>query len=462
MKRTGFIIIFLFFFAFLSAQSAHKPAYQQLQEYEGVYEFMNHSTLQIATSPRDTLLYAIVNKSQYPLRALSKDVFSNALNDSVVFYRDHSGAVNGYRVDGNTFKLLSLQVSFPRQMWYPRLNKFYQYHPPEGLKDGLDVGNVIHSGLDSELLNKMMQQIIAGVYPNVHSILIIKDSKLVFEEYFYDYTKDSLQELRSATKSFISALTGIAIHDGYIKSKDEKVLSYFPEYTLQNMSPLKGKISIENLLTNQSGLDCDISNEQSEGNETKMDYSDDWVKFTLDLPVIDTPGRIGRYCSGNPITIGRVIEKATGQPLPEFANKNLFNSLGISSFKWNFKPDKSNAEDYCQLYLTPREMAKFGLLYLDGGRWNGKQLVPAEWIKESFEKHSVVEGVDYGYLWWLKYLDAGDVRYYAKVAQGNGGQKIYVWPKQNMVVVITGGNYNSQSPDDELMEKYILPAFNGK
>ena len=126
------------------------------------------------------------------------------------------------------------------------------------------------------------------------------------------------------------------------------------------------------------------------------------------------------------------------------------------------KRPKSNAEDFCQIYLCPRDMAKFGLMYLDHGKWNGKQVVPAEWVKESFEKHSVIQGVDYGYLWWLKTLDANGVTYHGKAAQGNGGQKIYVWSEQNMVTVITGGNYNSQSPSNELISNYILPAFNKK
>jgi CubicO group peptidase (beta-lactamase class C family) len=179
--------------------------------------------------------------------------------------------------------------------------------------------------------------------------------------------------------------------------------------------------------------------------------------------MIDKPGENGRYASGNPITLGRIVEKTTKMPLLQFATKNLFKPLGFTNFKWNFKPDKSQAEDYCQVYLTPREMSKFGLLYLNNGIWNGKQIISTDFINQSFEKHSVIQGTDYGYLWWLKYLDAdGGVRYYTKAAQGNGGQKIYVLKEQNMVVVITGGNYNIQSPSDELMKKYILPAFNKK
>jgi CubicO group peptidase (beta-lactamase class C family) len=193
-----------------------------------------------------------------------------------------------------------------------------------------------------------------------------------------------------------------------------------------------------------------------------MSNSNDWVKFTLDLPMVDTPGGKGQYCSGNPITLGRIIEKTTKLPLPEFAKKNLLGPLGITNFKWNFKPDKSSSETFCELYLRPRDMAKFGMLYLNNGTWNGKQIISSNWIKESLSKHSTVQNVDYGYLWWLKYLDADGVRYYGKAAQGNGGQKIYIWPELHLITVITGGNYNSQSPSDEIIRKYILPAFNKK
>ncbi len=316
--------------------------------------------------------------------------------------------------------------------------------------------------MDTALLAEMTRKIVDETYPNVHSVVIIKDGKLVFEEYFYEYTKDTLQELRSASKSFVSALAGIALEKWVIKSKYNKVLPYFSEYTIENNSDLKHQITIENLLSQQTGLDCDISNEKSEGNETTMSNTDDWVKFTLDLPMIDIPGGKGMYCSGNAITLGRIIEKATKQPLPEFAKQTLFGPLGITKFKWHFKPDKSSSETFCQLYLRPRDMAKFGLLYLNEGKWNGHQVIPANWVQQSLSKHSVIQGVDYGYLWWLKYLDADGVRYYGKAAQGNGGQKIYIWPEQNMVTVITGGSFNAQSPSDELIGKYILPAFNRK
>jgi CubicO group peptidase (beta-lactamase class C family) len=112
------------------------------------------------------------------------------------------------------------------------------------------------------------------------------------------------------------------------------------------------------------------------------------------------------------------------------------------------------------LNLRPRDLAKFGLLFLNKGNWNGRQIISADWCAQSLKKHSIIQGVDYGYQWWIKYLDADGVRYYGKAAQGNGGQKIFIWEQQNMVTVLTGGNYNVQSPSDVVIRKYILRAFN--
>jgi CubicO group peptidase (beta-lactamase class C family) len=462
MKNILLLLIMSISSLFSFAQQPYKLSFEQLKEYQGVYEYANNYILKIAASPKDTVLYAIINQSQYALKANGRDIFMDPQNEVIKFLRNKSNAVTGYSKEGKTFKLLNRNIVFSKKMWYPRLTAYKGFAKPEDLKDGLPIGDIEKSGLDTALLSEMMRKITDGTYQNVHSVLIIKDGKLVFEEYFYDYGRDSLQELRSASKSFVSALMGITIGKGAIKNQYEKVLPFFPEYTFDHLSDEKKRITIENLLANQSGLDCDISNAQSVGNETKMDYSDDWVKFTLDLPMIDTPGGKGMYCSGNPVTVGRIIEKANKTPLPAFATENLFNPLGIKKFKWVFKPDKSNAEDYCQIYLSPRNMAKFGLMYLDNGVWNGKQIVPSDWVKQSFAKHSVVQGVDYGYLWWLKNLNANGVIYYGKLAQGNGGQKIYIWQEQNMVTVITGGNYNTQSPSNDLISKYILPAFNKK
>lgn len=190
-----------------------------------------------------------------------------------------------------------------------------------------------------------------------------------------------------------------------------------------------------------------------------MGNTHDRIKYTFDLPMVDTPGTRGRYNSGNPITVGRILELRTHMPLRNYAAQHLFGPLNIHDFTWNFKPDESNADNFCQVYLTPRDMAKFGLLYLQNGVWNNKTVVPQNWVKESTAKHSVVQGVNYGYYWWLKHLDTKNKSYPGFAAQGNGGQKIYVFKALKMVVITTGGNYNSQSPSDEIIRTYIPPAF---
>jgi len=468
MKNIFFTALLIFTTTVLSAQKHYAITYDQLKEYEAVYEYFNHATIKIAASPVDTILYGIINQSSYALRPFDKDVFTNNLGQRTRFLRNNANVIDGYVTGKDTFKLITRNVSFPEQMWYPRnradlVNYHYKYNIPPALSDGLPTGDAAKAGLDTALLTIMMNKIVTAKYLNVHSVLIIKDGKLVFEEYFYNYGRDSLQEQRSATKSAVSALTGIAIHQGFIKSVNEKVLPYFPEYQFNNNSELKQRITLKDLLSNQSGLNYDEAYDKAVGNENEMSYTDDWIKYTLDLPMLDTPGTKGRYASGNPITMARIIEKATHMSLHDFAVKNLYGPMGITNFKWNFTPDKRGAENYGEVFLRPRDMAKFGLLYLNNGIWNKQQVVPAEWVKESTSKHSVVQGVDYGYLWWLKYLDAdGGVRYNSFAAQGNGGQKIYVFKQQQLVVVITGGNYNTQSPSNELVKKYILPAFNKK
>lgn len=447
------------------AQQPTKPSYEKLKQYEGLYEYFGNDKLLIAASPKDTMLYAIINKSKYPLKAHDSDVFYSQSNDPVQFLRNDKGEISGYTTDKKTFKLITKKVNFPVQMWYPRVvadpqHYAYQYTRPKQINDGLETGGIKGSGLDLQLLSNMMHEIVADKYPNVHSILILKNNKLVFEEYFYDYTRDTLQEMRSASKSMVSAMVGIAIQQGLIKSVHERLVDLLPEYHFANPSPLKDKITLKDLLDNQSGVNYDEAWDKTKGNETDMDASNDWVKYTFDLPMIDTPGIRGRYNSGNPITAGWIVEKYAKMPMRDYAAKNLFGPLGITDFKWNFKPDRSNINNYCQVLLTPRDMAKFGLLYLNNGVWKGKQVIPAAWVKESTTKQSVVENVDYGYLWWLKYFDAGNVRYYSFGAQGNGGQKIYVFRDQQLVVVTTGGNFNSQSPSDYLIKTYILPAFN--
>jgi CubicO group peptidase (beta-lactamase class C family) len=444
-------------------QKNPEPGYQALKEYEGSYEYFNSSRLQLAASPKDNLLYAIINEVRYPLKTVARDSFLDGQNSKVLFERNAVNQITGYRVGNNFFKRLSKE-DFPVNMWYPRYVAGggpyeYKYAMPAKLDDGLTVGPIENAGLDTAAIKQMVEKIADGTHKNVHSVLVVKDGKLVLEEYFYEYDRDRLHQLRSTTKSFISALIGIAIEKGFIKSKNETVLSFFPEYDPKNPSADKKTVTIENLLTHQSGLDCDDDDQKSPGNELKMGISPDWVKFTLDLPMNDKPGNRAKYCSGGVIVLGRIIEKATQKSISDFAAQHLFKPLGITNFKWDFKPDSSSVETFCQINLAPRDMMKFGLLYLNGGKYNGKQIISSQWIEDSLVKHSVVNGTDYGFLWWRQWLSVNGKRADGVAAKGYGGQRVYLWPNLNMVVVVTGGNYGERSPSDELLIKYILPPF---
>ena len=262
-------------------------------------------------------------------------------NSKVLFERNAANQITGYRVGSSFFKRLSNE-DFPVKMWYPRYvaggGPFeYKYAAPEKLDDGLTVGSIENAGLDAAAIKQMVEKIADGTHKNVHSVLIVKDGKLVVEEYFYEYDRDRLHQLRSTTKSFISALIGIAIEKGFIKSKNEAVLPFFPEYDPKNPSADKKTITIENLLTHQSGLDCDDDDQKSAGNELKMGVSPDWVKFTLDLPMNDKPGSRAKYCSGGVIVLGRIIEKATRKSISDFAAQHLSKPLGITNFQMGFQ-----------------------------------------------------------------------------------------------------------------------------
>jgi CubicO group peptidase (beta-lactamase class C family) len=463
MRYYFLLMILTFGFAGADAQSLYKVNLNDLKNFEGTYAYTENATLQIAASPKDTMLYALIGTAKYKLRPYSKDIFLNNSNQQVQFIR-HKNKIAGYKVkDGQPdklYKLLSSSVNFSDRIWYARPpGERYQYSVPEEKNDGLSTGPLTGSGLDTSLISKMIKWIIDGTYANVHSILIVKDGKLVLEEYFYEYDANKFHELRSASKTFISALVGIAVAQGFINSLDDQVTSYFPAYQIQNLNAQKRAITIRNMLTQQSGLACNDHDPNSLGNETKIYPTEDWIKTVLNLPMDGNPGEKAQYCSGNSLVLGKIIERSSKQTLHDFAEKYLFSSLGTTDFKWDFVPDQNHQDDFGQLYLRPRDMAKLGLVYLNGGKWKGKQIIPKEYVSQSLTKHSVVDDIDYGYLWWCESLTASGIKYEGMAAKGNGGQRIFLWPEQNMVAVITAGNYNMQSPANKMLIECVLDGL---
>jgi len=447
----------------LNSQLVLTPEYERLRRYEGTYEDEGGGTLQIVASPRDTILVAVLDGARYPLKAVGGDLFTNAPGQRIQFSLEPGR--EGYRVldvDPNRlFRRLGPGDPLNERMWYPRPHSRlgYSYAPPRNRDDGLPVGAVEGAPLDRARLQQMGEAIVAGRHPETHSVLIAHRGRLVFEEYFYEYDANMPHALRSATKSVVSALVGLAIAKGHLKDVRQPVLPFFAdEYPeIANNTDAKRRITVEHLLTMRSGLDCDDWNQASPGNESKMGRTNDWVKFTLDLPMRSEPGASTSYCSGGVILLGRLVEKLSRQPLASFARQQLFEPLGIHNFDWHFKPDRSSINTFCQISLTPRDMLKIGLLYMNAGIWNGRQVVPADWVKMSTARHTSLGDTDYGYLWWRPYLEVPGGRHHGIMATGNGGQKIFLWPELELVVVMTAGNYNTNSHANALAINYILP-----
>jgi CubicO group peptidase (beta-lactamase class C family) len=214
----------------------------------------------------------------------------------------------------------------------------------------------------------------------------------------------------------------------------------------------------------RSGLACDDWDANSPGNESTVYQSKDWVKYVLDLAIVEDPGTKGWYCSGNVFVAGRIVERSTGKPLPTFAQEFLFSPLGIRArdVRWDFTLNSSNAATFAQLYLRPRDMLKIGVLFHQRGNWGGRQVISRDWIAQSTAQISTVGDQRYGYFWWHQWVNVstpdGVRRVDMVMATGNGGQKIYLVPSLDLVVVLTGGNYNAQSPSTAIMLRELLPA----
>jgi CubicO group peptidase (beta-lactamase class C family) len=314
------------------------------------------------------------------------------------------------------------------------------------------------------LATRLVNGVIDGTYPDVHAILVYHQYALRLEEYFYGYDRDRPHQMRSLTKSVISLLAGIAVDRGLI-GVDEPILAKLGYASYANPDPRKARITLLDLLSNQSGLACDDRDGSSPGNEVKLYESDDWPRALVDLPMIADPGTVGRYCSGGFFTVGRIIERVAGKPLSEFADEVLFAPLGMrrEHWKWNFTLNRSQRNEFGQLYLRPRDMLKLGLLIQQRGEWDRKTVISARWIERAIARQSRVDDSDYGlgiwHRWYNVRTDAGDRRVDTIMLSGNGGQKVYLVPTLELIVVFTGGAFNAESPVNDIMARVLLPAL---
>lgn len=334
---------------------------------------------------------------------------------------------------------------------------------PEDIGDGWTPSTPAAEGMDSNGVRATLESIRDGDWPRVDSMVVVRHGRLVAEGYFNGYGRDTLHDLRSTGKSITSALAGIAIEQGLF-GLDDPISLHIPQFeNFANMSERKRGIRIYHLLNMNSGLECNDWDSGSRGNEENMYQRQDWIEFILDLPMTHEPGSAPYYCTGGVVVLGHIISLRSGMALDDYARANLFGPLGIQQSGWRRSPD-GRATGGGGLQLTPRDAAKIGEMYRQGGTWRGTRVVPATWVEQSQLRVTSLGRDRYGFLWWKRAIgrDVTGVGFDSFFTSGNGGNFIFVIPQLELVAVFTGSNYNSDRMDQPfaILSNRLLPTVN--
>lgn len=318
---------------------------------------------------------------------------------------------------------------------------------------------------------KELEQVIRGEHANITGVVVRKNGERVYEAYFQGYTSDHTGHIFSVTKSVFSALVGIALEKGFLKSLEQRVLEFFPDFTVPEGEKTAQLVTIRDMLTMTAPYRYD-----TEPYETFF-MSDNWTKFALEQ--LGGNGRIGNFSYSAMVgthILSAVLTKATGRSNLDFATEFLFSPLGVcvhgnvmlrtreehvaamssrSTSGWAVDAQGVNPAGW-GLFLSAADMAKIGQLYANGGTWEGKQILSAQWIQESIRVHSCWQemGLPYGYLWWILDEQQG-----AFAAMGDGGNVIYVNREQNLVVAIAAVFAEETGDRIRLMKELIVPIF---
>lgn len=355
----------------------------------------------------------------------------------------------------------------------------YTYQIPEQTGDGWETASLNDVGMDENRISELVDNIRNDIYQEVHSVVIVKDGRLVFEEYFpghhfsisgenyhgarSNFNRDTLHNTHSATKSITSALVGLTIDNGFIQNENEKIFTYFNDYPDLNTNG-KDNITIEHLLTMTSGLEWnewDASVRDSDHDLVRFNNSLDPVRYILGKPLVNEPGTTFYYNGAGVDLLGEILRIASGLRVDDFSEQYLFGPLGITRYEWQTLRSGIICT-HGDIFIRPRDMAKFGYLFLNNGVWNGTRIISEEWVRKSTEEYISLPQLTwadgYGYLWWLQIFYSNNQAFETFRADGWGGQQIVVFPGLNMVVVFTGANYVNNPPCDEILTRFILPA----
>ncbi len=363
--------------------------------------------------------------------------------------------------------------------FYPRIpaEVAYTYHKPEAGDDGWTTASLAEAGLSEAPLKALVEKILSANLQdnpaNIHSLLIARHGKLVFEEYFYGFDRERAHDTRSASKTYGPVLAGIARDHGVKIGPETLVYPLFPRYEpFANWDARKNRLTLRDLMTMTSGLACDDNDDSSPGQEDNMQdqkSQPDWYKYTLDLPMVHDPGGDHAiYCSAGMNLTGGVVKNTTGAWLPEYFEEYLARPLQFHTYHMNLTPT-GDAYMGGGLSIRPRDEIKLGQLYLSGGLWNSHRIISNAWVEESTTPHSKFAPMmdididhQYGYGWHISPLKVGDHTYRSFAAGGNGGQIVMVIPELDMVICFNGGSYGEFTKwyrwSLELVPHYIIPA----
>jgi CubicO group peptidase (beta-lactamase class C family) len=328
---------------------------------------------------------------------------------------------------------------------------------------GWEVSKLPFDKAKIELLNS---EIAKYNLKEITSIVVIREGKLMLEEYFNDANRNTLHDTRSAGKSFASTLMGMAIRDGYIKNENERLNSFYDVKQYDNYDPKKDSIKIKYLLTMSAAFDGSDSDSDSPGNEENMYPTANWVKFTLDLPMDHSKVNGGKwdYFTAGVVLLGDILDKQIPGGLEKYANEKLFKPLNITRLQWQYTP-QNVVNTAGSLQMRSLDYAKYAQLYKNKGIWKGKQILPKEWVAKTFSHQIQIPERDnefYSYLFWNKLVFYKGKNYEIYYCAGNGGNEFIIFKDLPVTIIITSKAYNkpyAHAQADSIVKDYILPAI---